>query len=67
MPKVVVDWTKCNGDAICVDVCPVEIFEMQKLPEYSDTEKSVPVKGDECILCMACEVQCPEEAITVEE
>ncbi len=67
MPKVEVDWDKCNGDAVCVDVCPVDVFELQELPEYPDTEKSVPVRAKDCILCMACVVQCPTEAITVEE
>lgn len=67
MPKVKVDWTKCNGDAVCVDVCPVEVFELQELAEHPDGEKSVPVREDDCILCMACVTSCPTEAITVEE
>ncbi|UCH02921.1 MAG: ferredoxin family protein [Candidatus Bathyarchaeota archaeon] len=67
MVKVKVDWTKCNGDNVCIDVCPVEVFELQDLPEFSDTQKSVPVREDECILCMACVSTCPTEAIIVEE
>jgi NAD-dependent dihydropyrimidine dehydrogenase PreA subunit len=67
MPKVKVDLSKCNGDAVCIDICPVEVFELQELPEYSNSEKSVPVREEDCILCMACVVQCPTEAITVEE
>jgi len=53
MVKVKVDWTKCNG--------------LQDLAEYPDTQKSVPVREEECILCMACVTSCPTEAITVEE
>lgn len=67
MPDVKVDWKKCNGDGVCVDVCPVEVFELQDLPEYPDSQKSVPVNKDECIQCMACVASCPTEAITVEE
>lgn len=67
MPDVIVDQKKCNGDGVCIDICPVEVFELQKLPEYPDSEKSVPVRKDDCILCMACVVSCPTEAITVEE
>jgi len=67
MVKVKVDWNKCNGDGVCVDVCPVDVFELQNLPEYPDTQKSVPVRADDCILCMACVTSCPTEAITVEE
>lgn len=67
MVKVKVDWEKCNGDGVCVEVCPVEVFELQNVPDFEDTEKSVPVREDECILCMACVASCPTEAIAVEE
>jgi len=65
--KVTVDLSKCNGDSICVDVCPVACFELQDLPEYPGEKKSVVVDNDACIVCRACEVQCPTQAITVEE
>lgn len=67
MPKVKVDLEKCTGCGTCIDTCPVEVFELQELPEYPDTQKSVPVREEECIMCLACTTQCPEEAITVEE
>jgi len=49
---------------VCVDVCPVEVFELQDQPEYPDSQESVPVRKEEC---MACVTSCPTEAITVEE
>lgn len=64
---VKVDLNKCNGDSVCVDVCPVEVFELQDLTEYPGTQKSVPVREEDCIQCMACVASCPTEAITVEE
>ncbi len=67
MPKVEVDLEKCTGCGTCIDTCPVEVFELQELPEYPGTQKSVPVREEECIMCLACTTQCPEEAITVEE
>jgi len=67
MAKVKVDWSKCNGDGVCVEVCPVNVFEMQDVPEYPDSQKSNPVRAEDCILCLACVTQCPTEAITVEE
>ena len=60
MVKVVVDNTKCNGDETCVNLCPVMVFEMKD-------GKSVPVNGDDCIVCRACEVECPTGAIQVIE
>jgi len=60
MYKVTVDNGKCNGDGICVDTCPVSVFEMQN-------GKAVPVNMSECISCEACVEGCPEKAITVTE
>jgi len=64
MVKVVVDLKKCNGDGVCVAVCPVSVFEMQNV---SSEQKSVVVNNDACIVCRACEAQCPTQAITVTE
>jgi NAD-dependent dihydropyrimidine dehydrogenase PreA subunit len=64
--EVKVDWSKCNGDSICVDVCPVSVFEMQDVEGY-EGKKSVVVNNDACIVCRACEVQCPTQAIVVTE
>jgi NAD-dependent dihydropyrimidine dehydrogenase PreA subunit len=66
MVKVVVDLKKCNGDSVCVDVCPVAVFELQEVKGY-EGKKSVVVNNDACIVCRACEVQCPTQAITVTE
>jgi len=64
MVEVKVDASKCNGDNICVDVCPVAVFELQ---DVGGEKKSVVVNNDACIVCRACEVQCPTQAITVTE
>jgi len=67
MADVKVDWKKCNGDGVCADVCPVSVFELQDLPEHKDSKKSVPVRKQDCILCMACVSSCPTQAIEVKE
>jgi len=56
----IVEESKCVGCEECVDVCPVEVFEMQD-------EKSVVVAGEECLGCESCVEVCEEAAITVEE
>ncbi len=55
-----VDEEKCAGCEECVDVCPVEVFEMKD-------DKSVVVEPDECLGCESCVEVCEEGAITVEE
>jgi NAD-dependent dihydropyrimidine dehydrogenase PreA subunit len=60
MVKILVYNDKCTGCGTCVDTCPVGVYEL-------NNEKSVPVKVEECLVCRACEVQCPENAIQVIE
>ena len=60
MYKVEVDQEKCIGCGECVDICPVDVYEMQG-------EKSVPVNADECIGCESCIEVCDQEAIIVTE
>ena len=67
MPSVKVDLKKCDGDSVCVGVCPTNVFEMQELKDHPNGQKAVVVRESECILCMACVTQCPTEAITVTE
>ena len=60
MVEVKVDLEKCDGCSTCIDTCPVEVFEMKD-------DKSIPIKQEECLVCKACEVQCPNTAIEIIE
>ena len=60
MFKVNVDSEKCIGCGECVDICPVEVYELQD-------EKSVPVNAEECVGCESCIEVCEQAAITVTE
>jgi 2-oxoglutarate ferredoxin oxidoreductase subunit delta len=64
MGNVTVDLTKCTGCGTCVQTCPVGVYELKNI---GGSEKSQPVNKDQCILCRACEVSCPESAITITE
>jgi NAD-dependent dihydropyrimidine dehydrogenase PreA subunit len=57
---VVVDESKCiNGCHVCVESCPVDCLAI-------NTEKrKAYMKFDDCWYCLACEVDCPTNAITV--
>jgi NAD-dependent dihydropyrimidine dehydrogenase PreA subunit len=57
-PEVNVE--KCIGSGDCVEICPVDVYEIQD-------EKSVPVNADECVGCESCTEVCEHDAITVTE
>jgi NAD-dependent dihydropyrimidine dehydrogenase PreA subunit len=58
--QVEIDNDKCEGCEECVEVCPVDVFEMQD-------GKSVAVNAEECLGCESCVEVCDQEAITVTE
>ena len=58
--NVMIDTDKSTGCGECVDVCPVEVYELQD-------GKSVPVNAEECLGCESCVEVCEASAVTVEE
>lgn len=57
---VVVDLEKCITKCrICIDSCPVDCLAVN--PETGKAH----MKHDECWYCLACELDCPKDAITV--
>ncbi len=60
MVKIIVDNDKCTGCETCINTCPADVYEIVD-------GKAVPERMDDCILCGACEAQCPEGAIQVIE
>jgi NAD-dependent dihydropyrimidine dehydrogenase PreA subunit len=57
---VVVDLAKCiTGCKICIDSCPVDCLAVN--PET----RKAHMRHDECWYCLACEIDCPKDAITV--
>ena len=65
MPTVSVDWNRCSGKGTCVEVCPVNVFELREIKGHPETLKAVSVREEDCILCMECIDQCIEDAIAV--
>jgi len=60
MVEIKIDQSKCNGCGTCVDTCPVCMYEVLD-------GKSKVGNVSECLVCRACEAQCPNSAIQVKE
>jgi len=60
MVKIIINHEYCDGCGTCVRVCPNEIYELVEM-------KSVAKHPEKCIVCRECELQCPNNAITIEE
>ncbi|MCW4006983.1 MAG: ferredoxin family protein [Candidatus Bathyarchaeota archaeon] len=61
--NVAVDWDACTGDGVCLSACPVSLYDWAQTSDGQ--KKSDPVRQDECIQCLACETQCPNQAIKI--
>lgn len=57
---VVINEDKCiKGCHICIDSCPVDCLSV------NPATNKARMTFDECWYCLACEVDCPKDAITV--
>ena len=64
--NVAVDWDICEGYGICLEVCPVQLYEWRNTLGHPKSEKKTfPARETECIQCLACETQCPVQAIKI--
>lgn len=57
---VEVDQDKCEGCEECLEVCPVDVFEL-------NDGKADPVNAEECLGCESCVEVCDQEAIEITE
>ena len=58
--NVQVDALKCKACESCVEVCPVEVYEIMN-------GVAEPVNAEECLGCESCIEVCEHDAITIAE
>jgi len=64
--SVAVDWDVCEGCGICIEVCPVKLFEWMETSDHpTSAKKPLPARESDCVQCFRCEKECPVEAMRV--
>jgi len=73
-----IDRNRCEGKAVCVQVCPYKVFELRVLSAAEagplslkgrlkrlmhGGRQAVAVRAGDCHACGLCVKECPEEAI----
>jgi len=61
MVRIIINYAKRVGgsEKICVEVCPTSIFYGK------EPVKPKIVNEESCIMCKACQVNCPSQAIEI--
>jgi len=59
-----IDFALCYGCEKCIHACPTHVFVLMEGP--SGHLVVDPIREDDCILCLVCEIICPVEAISIE-
>jgi len=55
-----IDSSLCNGCGICVDSCCTDVIRTDE-----ESEKAVIKYPEDCMLCLICELDCPQHAIFI--
>ena len=61
MYLIIINEDKCEGDGECVNVCPVELFELK------DGKAIIVGSADDCLGCESCTTVCPNGSLTLQE
>ena len=77
-PRPVIDLNRCEGKAVCVEVCPWHVFEIRVLSVAEagplslrgrvkrllhGGRQAVAIRAGDCHACGLCVKECPESAI----
>ena len=64
---VAVDWDICTGCGICLEICPLQLYEWVETSGHSTSKKKAfPAREPDCVQCYKCETKCPMQAIRIE-
>ncbi|MCL4370397.1 MAG: ferredoxin family protein [Chloroflexi bacterium] len=55
-----IDEDVCTGCGVCVESCPMDVIRMD-----DEGQRAIIAYGQDCAVCYMCEMDCPEQAISV--
>jgi uncharacterized protein (DUF169 family)/NAD-dependent dihydropyrimidine dehydrogenase PreA subunit len=64
MPEIELDADRCDGCGLCVDFCPVEVFDLMRIDGRFFPQA---IRAERCWACDTCVGQCPCGALRVVE
>jgi protein-S-isoprenylcysteine O-methyltransferase Ste14/NAD-dependent dihydropyrimidine dehydrogenase PreA subunit len=63
---VAVDWDVCIGCGVCLEVCPMQLYEwVETSGHLTSAKKAFPARESDCVQCYKCEAKCPVQAIRI--
>ena len=63
---VAVDWDICTGCGLCLEICPLQVYEWVDTSGHPTSEKKAfPAREPDCVQCYQCETKCPVQAIRI--
>lgn len=76
MAKIIIDESRCKGCDICIEYCPVKVFNKSTVPNERGIYLPIPAREEDCTrlrltkllgreVCRFCEKMCPDFAIKV--
>ena len=65
MTMVTIEDKGCRGCSLCVDECPVSVFEAELKPEGGQSAQVV--RSVDCVGCFACYHLCPSQCIRISD
>lgn len=66
MPTVTINDKGCRGCSMCIDECPVLVFDRAPKSKTGGTTAKVS-RSDDCIGCFACYYLCPSQCIQISD
>lgn len=60
MPNVTLEDRGCRGCTLCVDICPVDVFDYNQAEDMAKVART-----EDCIGCLSCVYICPSQCVAV--